>query len=417
MAASAEDIRDRLIEIWRSWSLAPEVAFSEAQRRALDAVSAWLERAKREPEIAIRAVQILLADPERPDVKKHACWGALRRELKEAWANVGTGRDDLFYGQALLLAAWPGGTQQGWLSVAEPMDSAWEVTRGRQRQREDLVSWRVTTRSPGATDEQATGSEAEARALGADFTPFEGVTLSTESALQQVRKSAGQQYYNTVGPHVSLVLNEHHAALATLSDAVSRTSKECAWYSERLAAYIGQVVQDEMRRMREERTKSRAELDLLWWGQARYCRACQKSYRRMSDPADVLWWAAREAAELSRSLDVEPAAAYLVETLRALNQDIFERKPLLRWMEELHAALTKAPSSAPPLSQRLQQIANDDALGLPVTWVRLQAAAKEPLAGASDAIALNLDAEIDRGAWASWLFRETLLDLRLAQDV
>ena len=50
-----------------------------------------------------------------------------------------------------------------------------------------------------------------------------------------------------------------------------------------------------------------------------------------------------------------------------------------------------------------------------MTWVRLKAAQKDPLIGAADEVAIDLDAEIDRGEWASWIFRETLLDLHLSK--
>jgi hypothetical protein len=161
-------------------------------------------------------------------------------------------------------------------------------------------------------------------------------------------------------------------------------------------------------------TSMKGELDLLWWGQARYCESLRKPFRRIQPPEDVLWWAAREAADRAQGVDVEPAAAYLVETLHALGQDASERRSLLQWMEGLHASLNRAPQLVPALSEPLERYAREDALGLPVTWVRLQAARKESLEGAAEKVALDLKAEIDRGQWASWILRECLLDLHLA---
>jgi hypothetical protein len=122
--------------------------------------------------------------------------------------------------------------------------------------------------------------------------------------------------------------------------------------------------------------------------------------------------AAIESSLLSEKLDVEPAAAFLVETLHALGHDVFEKKPVRAWMDGLHAALSREGDRAASLSDPLIKIATEDARGLPVTWVWLQA--KQPsLVGADEATGINLDAEIDRGEWASWVFRESLLDIRL----
>ncbi|WP_437307002.1 GTPase-associated system all-helical protein GASH [Sorangium sp. So ce388] len=421
MTVNAEDIRDRLGELWTNWGLSPDVALGEVQLRALGAVAAWLEQGATDPEVAIRAVQILLADPERPGWNKRASWIALRRVLKEAWANAGTGSEHLLYGQTLLLAAWPNDALAGWLSLAQLMDSACdEVMRGRERQRDDLARWRMNIRAFRAADEQGVGTEALTPDPRSELTLFQGVSLTTQSALQHVQNFQSHNHYPSVGPHISQVLHEHHSALNTLATAVVRMSEEVAQYGQGLAAYVGQALRGEMRCMRDESTRSRAELNLLWWGQARYCRVLKSPYRRLrSEEGVMLWCAAREAAQLSLSLEVEPAAAYLVETLHALDQDISEKKPLFRWMEGLLAALRDARVETPPLSRRLEQLAKDDALGLPVTWVRLQAAVKEPLTRAADAVALDLDldAEIDRGQWASWLFRETLLDLRIADSI
>lgn len=404
MTASAGDIGERLSEIWATWGLSPDVALGEVQLRALRAVSDWLEQGKTDPEIAIRAVQILLADPERPGWNRRASWVALRKVLKEAWANAGTGPDHLFYAQALLLAAWPSGSQEGWLSLAQLMDSAWEVMKGRGRQSTELNTWRQGARrdwGPGTEREKPAAADGGLEQL-ADIR----FSDSFDKWWAHLSENVGTQwYYNNFAKQLVGILGDHRSAFDQIASALKVLMSTVQRQRDDLGARVTESIEH-----------SRCEVDLLWWGQARYCRARQKPYRRMSDPEDVLWCTAYEAAQLARSLDVEPAAAYLVETLHALDQNIFEKKSLLRWMEGLHAVLSTAANAVPTLSQGLQQIAKDDALGLPVTWARLRAAANEPLAGAADAVALDLDAEIDRGQWASWLFREILLDLRIADS-
>jgi len=81
----------------------------------------------------------------------------------------------------------------------------------------------------------------------------------------------------------------------------------------------------------------------------------------------------------------------------------------------LLALLNAARNNVPRLSKRLDDIAKLDALGLPVTWVRRRVMDKEPFDrdAAKNDVALHLEEKIDRGDWASWVFRETLLDLHL----
>jgi hypothetical protein len=209
--------------------------------------------------------------------------------------------------------------------------------------------------------------------------------------------------------------------MGNLSEGLKLLTQQAGQHGQELATYakatIQSLVHSEVERSLGQESRIRAELDLLWWGQARYCHAEAKPYRQMRASADVvLWWAAYEAAENSLPLETEPAAAYLVETLQGLGQDVFEKKSLLRWIEGLHATLIRFADKAPRVSERLSSLVAEDALGLPVTWTRLRAARKEPLEGAVGEVALDLDAEIDRGEWASWIFREVLLDLHLAND-
>jgi GTPase-associated system helical domain len=411
MTSSDGDVRERLSELWAAWGLTPSEAASQAQHDAVDAVAAWLRQGAKQPDVAIRAAQILLSDPEKVGSVKRPSWTALRRVLTEAWPNAGTLEEHSLYSQALLLAAWPRGVQEGALALVPLLRSAWDVMRGRQQQEEAISQWREEVSGALSPPNLGRFSEASPPAVP-EIARFDGLALNSAAALQHVRTYQSQPQFNTVGPQLVAILQDHHAALEALGTGLASLSQEFPEALEGVATYAHAIVQEAVRNARN----GAGELNLLWWGQARYCRALNLPYRRVRPDAAALWWTAREAAELSLSLEVEPAAAYLVETLRSLDQDVFEKRSLLRWMEELHGALTDANDKVPRLSDRLDAIAAGDALGLPVTWVRRLAARKQPLANASEAVALDLDAVIDRGQWASWMFRESILDLHLANN-
>lgn len=158
------------------------------------------------------------------------------------------------------------------------------------------------------------------------------------------------------------------------------------------------------------------ELELLWWGQARYCHTQRSPYRRLfKDPAqrDLSFvHACMEAAERAKTLDPEPAAAFLIETLDDIGWDVDERRPIRAWMDNTTAAL-KTAGSAPALCQALHALATRDCLGLPATRARLTARGvpeQADVPALSDAETL----EIDRGQWATWLFKEQILNLRMS---
>lgn len=399
--ASGGDARERLIDIWTAWGLKPLDDQSDKQHKALGSVEAWLARGVSEPEIVVRAVQILLADPEQPGWKSRPCWVALRKAVADVWSNPGTADDHIMYGQALLLAAWPLDNAQAFHEVATLLDSASDAMRGRERQRLRLDMWRIATVGRAVTPAIVSPAPGDVPTI----TPVAEVKLSAVATPQLMQQWAQNSNWQAATTFLNRLLDEYGDRLMELGTATETLSQEVSQYTEAQAQRAATLT-----------SQRPAAHDLLWWGQARYCKTLATPYRRMSNATDVVWWASREAASLSASIETEPAAAYLVETLHALGQDVFEKRALNVWMEQLHGALSRASSKAPSVSERLKKIADDDALGLPVTWVRLRASHKEPLTAAADAIALDLDAMLDLGQWASWIFRESLLDLRLGQS-
>jgi hypothetical protein len=419
---SSADGQDRLQEIWAEWSLTPDETMSKAQLGALDAVAKWLEAGQTDPEVMIRAVQLLLADPERPDARQRASWKSLRKAVQENWTNAGTFRDHFSYGQALVLAAWPD-EQSGWLNRSTLLDSGWELRRGNEPK--EIAKWRMRYAAPCVPTVQSADATKVMAPLpkAAQLAKVAEVKSEAKEAIKELNES-GRNAWNYSGQAVITLLNAHNAAITQLSSALgalhgdlTQVNSTSYWSLKNLSDHVNSSADKLRREINNEIGRSESKLNLLWWGQSRYCRALRKPYLRLkSDPAALLWWTAREAAELSLAVDVEPAAAYLVETLNNLDQNIDDKKSVLVWMEEFYKTLRQAGDKVPKLSDRLDKIAKEDALGLPVTWVRQQVMRKndfDPQA-AKEAIALQLDEEIDRGDWASWVFRETLLDLHLA---
>ncbi|HVG60997.1 MAG TPA: GTPase-associated system all-helical protein GASH, partial [Hyalangium sp.] len=195
-----------------------------------------------------------------------------------------------------------------------------------------------------------------------------------------------------------------------------------------LAKHLSSINKTALRETKQSlRTSSlNQEQELLWWGQARYSTILGKPYRRIEDAAERLWWMAVEASALATDVDVEPAASFLMETLLQIDDDINTKRPLRDWLTELfktlrrlHAGKQYADSDAMKLTNTLKQILEKDPLGLPVSWVHLQAIDStlqeaDFAERAKESLGLDLDIPIDRGEWAAWVFRESLLDWRLA---
>jgi len=400
------EIRERLSEIWGAWTLTPDEALSDKLVEACGPVAAWLESGKNNPEIVIRAIQVLLADPESTTMNQRQSWKSLRKELSKLWPNAGTGKDHFFYVQALLLAAWPR-DEEGFFRVKHLIDSGWNL-QARQALRE-IEEWRKPNPLRQPAHEVRNASTIAVAASTLTGKTGEAIELNVDDALTHIEQNKQHGHVAQIGPQLVHVLKTHNAALREVSNLLSQTT-------ERLNNAPLQTKQ-QLTKLQALIDSNRDKLDLLWWGQSRYCRALRKPYRRLkADQPALLWWTAREAAEFAQSVEVEPAAAYLVQTLENLGQSVGDEKAVVEWMQLLYTALVQSAEKVPALSKRLDQIAKEDALGLPVTWVRRQVMQNKPFDDkqAREDVALPLDTRIDLGDWASWIFRETLLDLHLA---
>lgn len=385
----------RLKKLWLDWGLKPDNATAEAQQRSLPAVEAWLATADDTPEVACRVAQLLLLDPEQPDAHRRPCWSALQRRLEQAWANVGIDPQHVLFVQALVLAVWPQVDVRS-LWLASLFEGAWDLARGRPNQQEALLQWRSSARAAGDSPSIASQIDSEDDELGSVQDP----DLSSFATVYK-QLDDGKAQFASMGAQVLQLLDLLKKGLDVALAGVKQTSKEAGSILDTQHRHLGSLAN---------------ELDLLWWGQARYCRTLKKSYRKFQSNEDVLWWAPWEAAGVAMYVNVEPAASYLVEVLSSLGHDITEMMPLRAWMEELHASLLRAGVQAPPPCVHLQRISLVDPLGLPVTWVRSRVASKEGIRLGADGLCLNLDDQIDRGQWASMIFREALLDRFLALE-
>ncbi len=424
-SADGQDrLQNRLQELLLTLGLDPDEVggpTSDTLDLAVDTTAAWLRDGTQDPSIPVRALQMLLADVEKTDMRSRECWKPIRETLKQkqVWKNAGNGKDHLLYIQALILAAWPQRREQGFLNIKPLLDSSWDIRRGNLRK--VFNDWRIY--SPRQEDVGATLGTPPPRLHSGQS---HQIDLNLADALKHIEDNKGHGHIAQIGTQLVRVLKAHSEALTTISGLPSNITKEPGNAGPTLAQPATELVKIQLvmkddwdswvNHIQTVAKSSNTTLNLLWWGQSRYCRALRKPYLRMkSDPAGLLWWTAREAAELSGSVEVEPAAAYLVEVLHTLDQDIDEKKSVIEWMEQLYNTL-KSTTNVAGLSKRLNDLAKADALGMPVTWVRRQVMEKEPFnpEAAKNDVALPLDEQIDRGDWASWVFRETLLDLHLA---
>jgi hypothetical protein len=381
-----ENPNSRLNHILREWGFKPDSTQAANTTSLLESLKAWLEGGIENLRVVVRAVQVLLADPEKPGIARRPALSQIfgHKGISQVWSGAGADPiQDVPFLQALLLAVWPRERRDGGFALAPLLDSAWETVRGREIQRITIAEWREQICSQVSSD--GLSSAKTRKSLVVDL------SASMQPLLTVLDQNKVQGGYQLAGPSIL-------EAVKLLETSIEELS---------------QNAEDSMVSLESDG----AERELLWWGQARFCHTLRKPFRRLGDPEQVLWWAAKEVSERVDLADVEPAAAYLGETLHALGQDLNEKRPLRDWMRGLHQVL-KGPDAklVPKIEPSLEKLVEKDALGLPVTWIRWQASAgKEFDAEEADkAIALDLETEIDRWQWATWVLRELLLDLHFA---
>lgn len=412
----------RLNVIRREWGLSAggDETTAQAQLRALEPLAKWLREGADSPKVVIRAVQLLLADPELSGVDQRPAIETVIHQVTDLWANAGVEAQGMLGLQAMLLAAWPYDLSSGGFALAPLFDSAWEVVRGRTRQQAQLNAWRqLLLHSPGTENGlQDVEFDVPAAAVESKELPL----LDPDPNMQHLHKYKSQSGwgFGNFSEQLIGVLENHRAALAILD---ARTNSTIAVISETITQLVNQIEPV----LTTSLSQSRAIQDFLWWGQSRYSQAARRPYRRIENTTERLWWMAWEASEFALDLPSDPAASFLVETLYQLEGKVDDQKrPLKDWLSELIPVLrrlhqTGQQAKTLAMSETLKELATEDALGMPVTWARLEAV--NPKGQDSDIgerarkeLAIDVDAPLSRADWAAWLFREALLDRRLQDD-
>lgn len=396
--------RQKLDEIRSSWEVQPEYGQAQAQDKTLERLGEWLEEGANEPARIVRTVQVLLTDPDRPGSGRSARLNAL--PLGEGGTAVlgAEKRTQIVTAQALLLAAFSAMEPEG--KVTPRMLSALDVIQRGGREARFFAEW--VARHTSVEVQSFAPPPAQSEVTNPPTIAFPVLVIESKhwTVLENHRGAqTGWQWHNYSNQLVG-VLESFKTCLESLQDTESQLNTELASYAAALSESRGTST-----------TRCGDSLqEILWWGQARYCHSLREPFRRVTrgDPDGALWWASWEVANRSQNLPLEPVAAYLVETLAALGQSVDDdRRSLGAWMSALHATLTRAKIDLPPVGDGLKRLVTDDALGLPVTWVRMNASHKDLPSSADAAVGLDLMAELDRGQWASWILRELALGLVL----
>lgn len=400
--ASAEETS--LNEIWRAWGLRTDPTLAGAQVQAVAALKAWLAASDQKPEHALRSVQVILLDPERPDAANRPCVKPIHDLVIDSWKGGGTHEHFVVFLQAMLLAAWPGAAATWGGALAHLVRGASLALRGRERQAPRIQAWLAGL--PEAPLPVASPSEVVADLVETTISPSLMLPNFPQDKLDFLAKNSGQGWsWAQTSGSINPLFNAVWELYQRLPAAEAALVEQCENALEGMRQYMQSVT--------STKAPVSPELDLLWWGQAGYSHHLRRPLRHIADVGTRVLWGSLEAAERSRDLPTEPAASFLVETLRRLGLDVDQKRPLLEWMRELHAAIRAAPQF-PKIQPQLAEFAREDALGLSITWVRMHASERFDDAAAREGVALALDVDVDLGDFAGLVFRELLLDLRFS---
>lgn len=386
-------------------------ATAQAQTRALEPLTLWLRNGTESPEVVIRAVQALLADPEEPSAHVRPAVDEIIRQVADSWASAGAEKAGILGLQLMLIAAWPDKLNEGQFALVPLFNSALSALQIRSRQSAQVAEWQRALTGDGVS--ASTPSDALIKEPDVVVTAsFLGLP-DPDSNMQYLEKHQDSNMdFSDFGAQLNGVLDSHRAALRVLDER-----------TESLVTVLKSATSSVADAVERASNKMNAKQEFLWWGQSRYSHSERRPYRRIEDGPTRLWWMAWEASELALTLDVEPSASFFVEVLHQMGENVSEKRPLIAWLSDLFQSLQTLHehdhhAERIALGGNLKKIATKDALGMPVTWARLEAASNRHRAStfeqrARHDIALDLDTVLDRGDWAVWLFREALLDRHL----
>lgn len=139
---------------------------------------------------------------------------------------------------------------------------------------------------------------------------------------------------------------------------------------------------------------------LQWWGQSAYSPTAGTPYRRLSE-SDRLACAVLEASEFIDNAPFSPLAAYVGEVLNTLGDAWDDKKSVKGWLRMLNDSHERLTGLTKPASFT----------GLPV----LALVHGVPLDDLAEQTRLDLDTEIDRLDWITWVLGEVILGKALAE--
>jgi hypothetical protein len=393
MTPPAKKTSATLSEIWRSWGMKQPAEEAKTQQQALTALGAHLRTGNA---TLVRAMQALLVDPERPGASKRALFGGFWKAVQDVWPTAGTGgNEDLLYLQAMLLAAWPD-------DLASPLPPAllspWMHGSGRPRQLAELSKWR-DARAAERPMQSATDKSGDT----IDLSELEALQKTLKERpwkkLEAKKHTGNQSYYN----------QPINFMTSSFAEPLQNTINDIGDSLTRIAAFSAQSISTLQTQLTAPKETNDSRLqELLWWGQARYSHTAKLPFRRIEDPARVLWLAAREAAERAYDAAVEPAAAYLQETLASLGHSLLERRRLWDWIADIRPALQREPRR--PLPAELKKLLEKDAFGAPITLLCVHPDVQDTVL--RDSLGVRDDVELDRGEWSAWVLRELVFQHR-----
>jgi hypothetical protein len=366
----------------------PAEVHDAPQRSALPKIEAWLMKDGGDVLSILTAAQVLLAEG---DLQLNAVQEAarpVRALLSDEWGNIAKPADKLLALKVLILAAWKTDAMVlGNYRALSLAASPW---------------WSLPTRQLGLQkfiDECLLNIEAavarEQSSLTADAFKQAPPKFDANSFSDAVRAEiVVNPPTNVALEKVAGVLGIQAAALSGLRASFESVRTTLTQWPSTLASTFSRL---------------RAQTEILWWGQARYCTFNRKPLRSLPDHASIRWWAAQGLAASADNF-TESAASFLIETLLTLGVSAGEQRSLVGWLEELHGVLRRDQALLPPLSPAFQTHVSACAVGLPVSWLRMHVADAFDPARLREATTLDCDHHISSWQWTSWLLRESMLE-------
>lgn len=350
----------RLQDLWGAWGLRPDTALGDKQLEALGALKTWLLEADALRVVA--ATQILMLNPQSPTAHQTKPAIQLADVLANTWGTARTQPSYVQFFQAMLLACWPSQPSGSPWELPRLLDPVWAAIHKPEHVGAAIEAWR---KAPSD--------------FGSALYPIREITTSGKSD----ESIAALEWFE--GHEQNLAFGMWKPYFLDVVDDMNRRLE----YVERTPA--------------ESRDTHAARVDLMWWGQAKYCRRLRRPYRRVEKPGARMLHLAVDVADrmaLAR-LPYAPTAAFLAEVAADLGLPWDEERTLGAWVAELNDALCSEQDVI--MSPVLKGLGST---GLPVLAL---AAGEVELNEVEQECGVVLQTQLDRAEWLRWLLGELTL--------